>query len=82
VQPVSYNVVPGDLTAQIMGGFTAAGTMAFSLANILLPEVYLLQLFAVALLMQMSGRKPAVQQLEPGQRGGHQLVSFCHHVRP
>ena len=40
VQPVSYDVVPGDLTAQIMGGFTAAGTMAFSLANILLPEVY------------------------------------------
>jgi hypothetical protein len=40
VQPVSYAVVPGDLTAQIMGGFTAAGTMAFSLANILLPEVH------------------------------------------
>lgn len=40
VQPINYDLYPGDTTSQIMGAFTAGGTMAFSLANILLPEVH------------------------------------------
>lgn len=68
MQPVSYDVVPGDLTAQIMGGFTAAGTMAFSLANILLPEVRSRCSAVVPTVAHMQTRhgKPDVQAAQKG----------------